>query len=313
MKLLISYDGSACADAAIDDLPRAGLPEIGEAVVLSVAEVWLPPPNGEPGGASIRVHLDSDTEETMKRHYEANKLKVAEAESLAIAAKQRLANLLPKWEISAEATYGSPAWEILSRADDLNPDLIVVGSQGRSAIGRFFLGSISQKVVTEARCSVRIGRGRVEVEPLALRLVVGFDGSAGAFASVNAVAARNWPAETEVRLVAVTESVTPSTLGSFIPPVVDFVDQVHTSERKLIENMAVKALEELKLKDIDSGLYIYDGNPKHTLVKEAENWGADCIFVGANAFGSRLERFLLGSTSAAVGARAHCSVEVVRT
>ena len=29
-------------------------------------------------------------------------------------------------------------------------------------------------------------------------------------------------------------------------------------------------------------------------------------------FGNRLERFLLGSVSAAVAARAHCSVEVVR-
>ena len=43
MKLLIAYDGSRCAEAAIDDLNRAGLPESGEGVVISVAEVWLPP------------------------------------------------------------------------------------------------------------------------------------------------------------------------------------------------------------------------------------------------------------------------------
>jgi len=54
------------------------------------------------------------------------------------------------------------------------------------------------------------------------------------------------------------------------------------------------------------------GNPSHILVEEAEAWRADCIFVGANAQGSRLERFLLGTTSAAVAGRAHCSVEVVR-
>ncbi|HMQ04885.1 MAG TPA: universal stress protein [Pyrinomonadaceae bacterium] len=312
MKLLFAYDGSACADAAIDDLARAGLPERGNAVVISVAEVWLPPPNGEPGGDATGIRLDRGTEERLKRHYEANRQKVAEAESMANAARDRLRNLLPQWEIDAEATYGSPAWEILSRADDLKPDLIVVGSQGRSAIGRFFLGSISQKVLTEARCSVRIARGRVEIEPMALRIVVGFDGSAGAQASVNAVAARSWPADTEVRLFAVTEPVTPSTIGRFIPPLVDFVEEVNVSEREWIEKLADKALDDLKTKGIAAGLFIYDGNPKNTLVEEAENWGADCIFVGANAFGSRLERFLLGSTSAAVGARAHCSVEVVR-
>ena len=44
MKILIGYDGSNCADAALDDLKCAGLTENVEAHVLSVAEVWLPPP-----------------------------------------------------------------------------------------------------------------------------------------------------------------------------------------------------------------------------------------------------------------------------
>jgi len=36
------------------------------------------------------------------------------------------------------------------------------------------------------------------------------------------------------------------------------------------------------------------------------------FFVGSAGFSNRLERFVLGSVSAAVAARAHCSVEVVR-
>ncbi len=44
MKILIGYDGSECADAALDDLGQAGLPEAGEIHLLSIAEVWLPPP-----------------------------------------------------------------------------------------------------------------------------------------------------------------------------------------------------------------------------------------------------------------------------
>jgi hypothetical protein len=43
MKILIGYDGSECADAALVDLQRAGLPEIAEATVLSAADVFLPP------------------------------------------------------------------------------------------------------------------------------------------------------------------------------------------------------------------------------------------------------------------------------
>jgi nucleotide-binding universal stress UspA family protein len=51
--------------------------------------------------------------------------------------------------------------------------------------------------------------------------------------------------------------------------------------------------------------------PKRLLLGEAESWGADCIFVGARGMG-RVERFMLGSVSSAVAARAQCSVEIVR-
>jgi hypothetical protein len=38
MKVLIAYDGSGYADAALDDLRRAGLPGDAEALVVSVAD-----------------------------------------------------------------------------------------------------------------------------------------------------------------------------------------------------------------------------------------------------------------------------------
>ena len=36
-KILIAYDGSACSDAALNDLRRAGLPATVEAVIVTVA------------------------------------------------------------------------------------------------------------------------------------------------------------------------------------------------------------------------------------------------------------------------------------
>ena len=44
MKILIAYDGSSHADAALDDLRRAGLPQEAEALVISAADVWMWPP-----------------------------------------------------------------------------------------------------------------------------------------------------------------------------------------------------------------------------------------------------------------------------
>jgi nucleotide-binding universal stress UspA family protein len=314
MKLIVAYDGSKCSEAALDDLVRAGLPDSGEALVISVAEVWLPPKNGN-GSANWEltgIKLDPQTLTTIQNHYEKGKKVVAEAETLANHAKQRLQKMFPQWRVKSEATYGSPAWEILSRADEFKPDLIVVGSHGRSAISRFFLGSISQKVLTEAHCSVRVARGRIEVDPTHVHIVIGFDGSKGAQAAVENVAARSWREYSEIRLVAALDEVTPSAIGRFIPPITHMVEEVNDSEREWMEKLADNALTKLQSKNISATLHLHPGNPKEVLVEEAERWNADCIFVGANAFGSRVERFLLGSTSAAVAARAHCSVEVVR-
>ena len=57
---------------------------------------------------------------------------------------------------------------------------------------------------------------------------------------------------------------------------------------------------------------VEEGDPKVTLVEHAERWGADTIFVGATGL-SRTQRFFPGSVSNAIAARAHCSVEVVRS
>ncbi len=42
-KILIAYDGSACSDAALNDLRRAGLPAAVGVLVVTVADIILPP------------------------------------------------------------------------------------------------------------------------------------------------------------------------------------------------------------------------------------------------------------------------------
>lgn len=311
MKILVAYDGSSCSEAAIDDLVRAGLPETGEFRVMSVAEVWLPPEN-------IRQQWEAENldspylNEIVRKHDEKNKKVVAEFETLANHAAERLRQMFPGWTVSAEADTGSPAWEVLTKADTYKPDLIVAGSHGHSALGRLFLGSISQKILTEAHCSVRVARGRIEVDPTPVRILVGFDGSKGAEAAVEVVASRNWPDESQIRLLAVSDTLTPSLIGRFVPPIADLVEEVNKDEREWLQKLADPALRKLKDAGLAAALSIIAGNPKQILVEEAERWSADAIFVGANRSGTRIESFLLGSVSSAVAARAHCSVEVVR-
>lgn len=53
---------------------------------------------------------------------------------------------------------GHPAEEIIKTADRLKVDLIVAGAKGLGAVARFFLGSVSAKLVQHSTCSVLVVR-----------------------------------------------------------------------------------------------------------------------------------------------------------
>lgn len=309
MKILIGYDGSACAEAALDDLKRAGLPESADAHVLSVAEAWLPPPSSYEiveQASEVTIPLEPE------RVYPGTTRALKKAQALADSARERIKAMFPKWEVSAEASSGSPVWELVHKADHWKPDLIVVGSHGRGAIGRFMLGSVSQGVLTETHCSVRIVRGRVEELGLPVRVIIGVDGTPGSEAAVRAVANRVWPTGSEAKLIVVDDPLVPDIVGDLIPPLGKIVEDVNNEELVWVERITREAQALLQGTEIKVAKVRRYGDPKRELPRAAEEWEADCIFVGSMGFSNRLERFVLGSVSAAVAARANCSVEVVR-
>ena len=311
MKILIGYDGSDCAEAALDDLMRAGLPESAEAHIMSIAEVWLPPP---PPSSYEIIEEARKARSPAELQRDFTKLCPAAKNALALAQRacERVQTKFPKWKVTTDSSCGSPAWELVAKADKWKPDLIVVGSHGRTALGRFVLGSVSQRVLTEAYCSVRIARGRVEEPDSPVRIIVGTDGSGPSDEALRAVSVRKWPAKSEVKVVLVDDPMAPDFLGKIIPPIEKMIEEDRREERAWLEEISKHSLDILRAADVKVTCVLREGDPKNELCKAAEEWGADCIFVGSAGFSNRLERFVLGSISAAVAARAHCSVEVVR-
>lgn len=311
MKIFIAYDGSDPADTCIDGLRRAGLPAEGvEALVMSVGEVWLPPATND-GDASSSQSLPGvkDARDRAARIME-------KAQASAERGAKRVQQIFPQWRVTQEAQNGSPAFELLNRANDWQPDLIVVGSHGHTAFSRFVLGSVSQKVLTEALTSVHVGRSAEGRDTSGERIVIGVDGSPGSRAAVRAAANRNWTAGSELRIVVADDMMKGNPIWMLVPPVRNFVNEVRAEERTQAERMALEAAKELGdglvNENVTVSSVVESGDPKRVLVRHAEEFGADCIFTGATGFSNRLERLILGSVSAAIAARAHCSVEVVR-
>jgi nucleotide-binding universal stress UspA family protein len=219
--------------------------------------------------------------------------------------------MFPEWDVNHLALADSPAWAILREADNWKADLIIVGAQGHSVLGgRLILGSISQRVLYEAACSVRIARTR-NVDENHLRLLIGVDSSPYSTATVEAVCKRGWPKGTEVRLLAVVDTVMAITPDQSQPAVQKWIEVGNEEDWDKIRRLFAPEADKLRNAGLNATVVIRRGNPTDEILEEAESWGADCIFVGPK--GTRgIERLLLGSVSSAVAARASSSVEVVR-
>ena len=312
MRILIGHDGSPCSDGAVADLRRAGLPPKVEAVVVTVAEVWPQMP------ASAFEPLDpkyaADSSPAVRKAHALCAEALADARETAGAAAARVRALFPQWAVKPDAVGDSPTQGLVRELEKHKPDLVVVGSHGHSGLGRMFLGSVSQAVLSHAACSVRIGRCTSGKEPppdAPVKVAVAVDGSPDAAAAVSAVASRAWPAgSTALVLIAVDLPLSMALLGLGAPigtqPNEPDVDG-HARARQAAEAVE-RELTDVGLTAIS---IVREGDPKRMIVQEAEQWGADCIFLGAKGHG-RVEKLLLGSVSSAVAARAHCSVEVVR-
>src|SRR4030095_13911057 len=97
MKILIGYDGSECADAAVDDLRRAGLPREATAIVFTVIETWSLSSSG------FELHEGSD--------------ELMQLKELGQRGAARVKSLMSEWEVEPEVAVGSPAGAILEKAE----------------------------------------------------------------------------------------------------------------------------------------------------------------------------------------------------
>lgn len=308
MKILIAYDGSDCSDAALEDLGRAGLPKNVDALVMTLADVFLPPPIDEDLDNTLPMNVPSSVRLAHKNAESA----VAEANSLAERATEQIKQSFHEWNVRHEALADSPAWALIRKADEWKADLVVVGAHGHSVLGgRLILGSVSQRILYEASCSVRVARARRDNTDSPLRIVIGVDGSAYSNSVVEAVYRREWPTGTEVRLVVVVDTIMAITLDQSQPSVTKWIEVENEDNWNQVRQIFEASADKLRATGLEASVIIRRGNPKHELVEEAESWSADSIFVGAKGVRG-VDRLLLGSVSSAVAARARCSVEVVR-
>lgn len=300
IRLLIAYDGSACSKEALHELRRAALPLECEAVVVSVCDAVMPPEalpttdvRSGPQAKVIAREIEIIVEETRSRALEA----VSEAHQLVDEAIEHIRTNFPAWTLHGEALVGDPSSAIIKEAAQRSIELIVVGTHGRSAIGRLILGSVSHEIAVTAPCSVRVARCAVERLDLPIRIIIGFEGSAGAQTVVKQVALRTWPAGSEAFIVAVDKYLKPTKPETEM----NVRDLIATAEEHLRAAAGLHVSSKIAA-----------GDWERVLIAEAKGIGADCIFVSSGSSINDQDAGQPGIVSATLLNGAPCSVEVVR-
>jgi nucleotide-binding universal stress UspA family protein len=177
VRLLIAYDGSSPADAAVVTAGRLFAGARGR--LLTVIEPTPGP--GRVQAFSFRLdpeivqrELEGLAREAMDegRDVVARGLQTAEAAGLTLEPR-----VIPR--------EGSESQTILSEADTTDADMVVCGSRGRGPVARSLLGSTSTNVLHHATRPVLVvpaDRGAVEGPAL-----IAYDGSEGSRAAIAAV------------------------------------------------------------------------------------------------------------------------------
>ncbi len=135
-KIIVPTDFSSCSETAVR--AAAGLRQASGAEVLLLHVT-------EPAHAGLRVQT-GDLHEAMRREAEL-KLKKVAAEAFADDANVRVM-----------VQQGHPAETICKTAAEEKADAIIIPTHGHSGLAHMLLGSVAEKVVRHAKCSVLVVR-----------------------------------------------------------------------------------------------------------------------------------------------------------
>jgi nucleotide-binding universal stress UspA family protein len=280
MKIILAVDGSKYSNWAVDLLLKLPLDQEPEVDVLHVVDqaVRYRPVIFPPLGLEFLKVLRAEIERS---------LALKDRLVTRVAEKMRI-----RWKkVRPLVERGNAAEMIVKLAEDNGADLIILGSRGLNPIRGFFLGSVSQKVVTYAPCSVLVAKRRPRTVK---KFLLAADGSRSSQAAVEFLRSH----------------FRPEKLRGAVLYVWDYPIYPHP------EGLLVQTLKErYSVPLMRSGFKVTAqwvmGHPADKIVKVASQKKADLVIVGSRGL-TGIRRFLLGGISQKVVQHSHESVLVVR-
>jgi nucleotide-binding universal stress UspA family protein len=232
-----------------------------------------------------------------------------EIEHVAEAASARVTEITRRKEGEFELIIddGTPQALILTRAEEWDADLIVMGSHGQTSAADALIGSVTDSVIRHAHCPVLITRSSNRTG----RILAGTDFSDPALPALRAAADEAERVAGELMVVHSLDLVW--SVAAY--PAMAFGGapfNVSAEQIKELEVIATERLEEsLKQLNITGETLVTTGAAGTALIEIARERKVDLIVVGTVGR-TGLRRALLGSVAETVAKGAPCSVLIVR-
>ena len=304
MNILIATDGSDSAKAAVDFVIRFPLPAPGSATVLTVIDTKL-------FTDTRSAKLDREQSETLE-HTERTVREDAERLLAEEAARLQAAGRV----VSTEIRTGNPAEQILKTADELGADLIVVGSHGLTGIKHFLLGSVADRVLEHADCSVLIVRASptlslptgTDAGALPWKLLLAYDDSEPAREAVAFSSALPLGEQAEVSVITVMPLI-----HMYRQDIRQELNSIWREKKHAAKHALNTAVSSAHWPTPHvSTLFRESANVAQEMLDVATQTGCDLMVLGHKGKNA-VKRFLLGSIAARIAHHAPCSVLAVRT
>lgn len=223
----------------------------------------------------------------------------------------------------------NPAEVLIDKTEELEADLLVVGSVGMSGTRRFLLGSVPNKVSHHAPADLLI----VKTDPAPSdvgdysKLMVGTDGSPTAMRALDAACE-----------LAKALSVTPLVVCAYEPLTEHEKERLRSDPNdpfaqwnadksmrdtpeefrwriagaKQAEDVLERASDHAAKRGVDAEVRAIEGNPAEVLISIAENEGFDLIVVGSVGMRGP-KRFMLGNVPHRISHHAPTDVLILKT
>ncbi|RMH07060.1 MAG: universal stress protein [Nitrospirae bacterium] len=287
MKILLAVDGSDQSYEAVRSL--CVLAPAEELVILHV--MHLPHLSYPIFGSGLDKDLALTVEQAMKE----------EGEQLL----DRMVSLLPPHHGSPvkRLESGSPAEVILSTADSMGADLIVLGARGLSALQEHVFGSVSHRVMTHAPCAVLVVKSPLrQLQELLVPIGNPEDGQAIGDLLLKQPF-REPPAITVLHVLPFATPVWP--VGALIP------EAFRKEMLSYAEEMTGAVSSRLTAAGYQAKGRAVMGPPAESIAQEAATLHVDLVMMRSHSR-SGISRFLLGSVSHSVMHQIACSFLLVK-